>query len=254
MSAWLRRTWVFTRFTLGEYIRSGRIVVELATVAVAEWLLFWPHGASGFDPPQFFSLGGLVILCLAAYTTGAMMSLGNRPQGYVLLTRRLGRSGYFSGLVIAALLLAVTSYLVLLAVVLLVFAGARQPLNVTAGMLAQGTLPLLLDAAVIVAAIALLSPLTLARNVRLAVLAVLALFLASDLSQVRSLDPTGILALLAGVLGVVISPLTDGFALAVEHTIVPAALGILAGQVILAAALFALGLASFSRRELILGS
>jgi ABC-type transport system involved in multi-copper enzyme maturation permease subunit len=182
------------------------------------------------------------------------MGMGNRPQGYVLLTRRLGRGGYFAGLYLAALLVSVGAYLALLAAALAGFWAQGQPLNTSPAMLFQGSLPLLLDQAVLASTIALLAPLTLGRRARLPALAVLAVALASDLGDLRLVDPTGALALLYRAAHLALAPATNGFALAVAHTLTPAAAGILAGQVALAAALLALALGVFARRDLILGA
>ena len=45
MIAWIRRVIAFTRFTIQEYSRSGRIMIEFIAVMVALWLFFWPRGA-----------------------------------------------------------------------------------------------------------------------------------------------------------------------------------------------------------------
>src|SRR5918911_3672478 len=98
----LTRTLRFVAFTLVEYMRSGRILVEILA-AVAFFYLFFRRSNSSMSPDYFFANTALFILGLTFYTTSAMMGLGDRPQGYILLVRRLGRVGYLIGLYTAAL-------------------------------------------------------------------------------------------------------------------------------------------------------
>ncbi|HEY0737643.1 MAG TPA: hypothetical protein VGD69_22185, partial [Herpetosiphonaceae bacterium] len=103
----LRRLGVFTGFALSEYIRSGRIVIEMIA-SVLFWGLFLREWTVGLE--QFFSLTGVFTLLMAFYTTASLLSIGKRPQGYVLITRPLGRSGYLLGLYLVALLVVLTMY------------------------------------------------------------------------------------------------------------------------------------------------
>ena len=102
----IRRLITFTRLILVEYIRSGRILIEL-TLAVAFWGLFLQN-AQGPRPfltlTQVFTLAGIFTLLLTLYTTSAMLSLGDRPQGYIVLERALGRRGYLLGLYTGAVI------------------------------------------------------------------------------------------------------------------------------------------------------
>ncbi len=98
---------------LTEYIRSGRILVEL-TLAVAFWGLFFQNPRGFVTLNQVFQLSGIFTLLLTLYTTSAMLSLADRPQGYIVLTRPLGRRGYLLGLYIASVLVVWVAFLVIL--------------------------------------------------------------------------------------------------------------------------------------------
>src|SRR5918911_5384023 len=96
----LTRTYRFVAFTLVEYARSGRILVELLASMVF-FYIFLRRSDSGTQANYFFSTTGLFVLGLTFYTTSAIMGLGDRPQGYLILARRLGRGGYLLGLYLA---------------------------------------------------------------------------------------------------------------------------------------------------------
>src|SRR5262245_8552820 len=98
----ITRTLRFVAFTLVEYARSGRILVEFLATMVF-FYLFFRRSTSPMQGGYFFSAASLFTLALSFYTTSAMMGLGDRPQGYVLLVRRLSRASYLIGLYLAAL-------------------------------------------------------------------------------------------------------------------------------------------------------
>jgi len=254
MSAWSRGTMAFAGFTLQEYLRSGRIAVEGVAVLAAVWLLFWPRSASGLDGRLFFSLGGLFLLALGAYTAMAIMRLGNRPQGYVLLARRLGRSGYLLGLYLASIIVVLATYLSLSLVVALIYALYRLPLNLTLAGWWLGTVPLVLDMALAAAFMTLLSPLVMSAAPRLTILALFVVALSTDLTKMAALPIANVLGPLQMLLGLPLLPVMGGFALAVQQTYGPGALGIIAGQVVVGWALLTAAVYAFERRDLILSS
>src|SRR5215211_4349566 len=96
------RTVRFATFTLVEYARSGRILVDLLA-GVIFFYLFLRRFDSSPTPEYFFSVNSLFTLGLSFYTASAIMGLGDRPQGYLVLSRRLGRGGYVLGLYLAIL-------------------------------------------------------------------------------------------------------------------------------------------------------
>ncbi len=221
--------------------------METVAVVAAVWLIFWPHGTrTGLNVEQFFSLGGLVALALSGYTAAAFATLGNRAAGYVVLARPLGRSGYLVGLYLASLAVAVSSYVTLTVLAVVVNLAPPLPATLSVADWLLGSLPLLLDAAAIAAFAYLLTPLVLPLGARTSILAVLALGLSPDLGLGVLLD------VVHTALAAMLLPATLGYTLAVSRAygegwpLVSGAQTVLAG-IVLAAALLA-----FRRRDLIL--
>src|SRR5689334_14526135 len=106
----LSRTARFVAFTLTEYARSGRILVELIASVVFFYVFLW-RGVAQAD--YFFSTTGLLALGLSFSTISAMQNLGDRPQGYLVLVRRIGRGAYLLGLYLAAMLVVLALYLLI---------------------------------------------------------------------------------------------------------------------------------------------
>jgi hypothetical protein len=252
MIAWVRRTLWFAWFSLQEYARSGRIVVELAATVVAVWLFFYPRDLGGLAPQQFFSLGGLFIFALTAYTTVALMNLGNRPQGFVLVARPLGRKGYLFGLYAAVLAIATAMYLLLSVLAIGLNTLQGQPVYFTLIVWLAGSLPLLLDVALIAAFVTLVSSLVLSSMPRLALLALLTLAVSTDLLGPTASPLADLLRPVQALLGLPLLPALSGFALAVQQTYNQNAIAILLGQVAVTLVLLALSTYAFSRRDLVL--
>jgi hypothetical protein len=246
---WLRRSGVFARFTVREYVRSGRILVELLAMPIATWLFFWPNGAvRGLDPIWFFSMASVFMLLLSAYTAFAFMRLGNRPQGYVVLSRDLGRGGYLIGLYVANLAVIVVIYLLFSLLVYLIWI-TRLP-RISPGTWLLGSIPLLLNAAIVAALITLIAPLVLPNQPRLLILGLIVLSLGGNVF--RAFVNSATLRPLQALLAVPLLPILGGFELAAERTYTAAALITLAGQVLSILVLLGAALLAFERRELIL--
>ena len=93
----------FTWFTLLDYLRSGRILVELIAAVAFFYLFLTPRGDVPIEAGQFFALTGLFSLALTLYTVSSFMGMSDRPQGYLLLARHLDRGSYLLGFYLAAL-------------------------------------------------------------------------------------------------------------------------------------------------------
>src|SRR5262245_39450733 len=106
----LTRTIYFIGFTLTEYARSGRILIELLATLIFFYVFLWRGTA---QPDYFFTTTGLFTLVLTFSTVAAVQSLGDRPQGYLILVRRIGRGAYLLGLYVAALLVVLALYLLI---------------------------------------------------------------------------------------------------------------------------------------------
>ncbi len=247
MTAWVRRTLAFARFCLAEYLRSGRILVEVVAVVAAVWLIFWPHGTrTGLNVEQFFGLGGLVALALSGYTAVAFATLGNRAAGYVVLARPLGRSGYFVGLYMASLIVATSSYVALTVLAVVVNLAPPLPATLGVGQWILGSLPLLLDAAAVAGFAYLLTPLVQPLPPRIAILAVLAIGLSPDLGLGVVVD------VVHTAIAVVLLPATLGYTLAATRDYGGDWALVIAVQAVLASVVFAAALLAFRRRDLIL--
>jgi hypothetical protein len=250
MSAFTR-TCRFVAFTLVEYARSGRILVELLA-SIVFFYIFLRRSDSGTPPNYFFSTTALFVLGLTFYTASAIMGLGDRPQGYLILARRLGRGGYLLGLYLATQTIIWAAYgLVCLGVALV---NPIEELGL-GGWLA-GTAPLLLNVALLGALLALLAPMVLTAGWRLAVLAFVAIAFSGSLISGQTMAglPTALtsaLMVLRTIFSTPLLPAFTGFELAVSRNYSGIAFAILIAQLCMTLSLLALAVYAFSRREII---
>lgn len=247
----ISRTLRFAAFTLVEYARSGRILVEIAATVVV-YYIFFRRWTTPMPPEYFFSTAGLFTLALTFYTASSVLSLGDRPQGYLVLARRLGRAGYLVGLYLATLAVVGALYgATSLGVAIL---NPVAGLNVTGWLL--GTAPLLLNVALLSALLLLLAPMVLSTGWRLAILAFVALAFSGNLiggPTMATLPPALATALdvVRTVFSTPLLPAFTGFALAVSrdysgiNAVIPLA------QLSLTLGLLTLAVYAFSRHELI---
>jgi hypothetical protein len=239
----LRRLGTYTRFTLTDYLRSGRIIIELVATALF-WGLFLRDRILGLE--QFFSLTGIFTLLMALYTTAALLSIGERPQGYVILTRPLGRNGYLLGLYFSALIIVVTMFVLVSALTI----AFNRPFDFVWRDFLISVVPLLLNAALLSSLVVLLSALVLPNVLRLAVLAVLAVALYSQswhLSPVyQFIEP------LQSLFSWPLYPAMAGFKLATSRDWSGGGVYIPLAQLALVVLLISLALSAFKRRDVIL--
>lgn len=240
----------FSVFTLLEYIRSNRILVELIVTIAVFYLFMW---RSPITAEYFFSTASLFTLALTFYTTSAIMGMGDRPQGYLLLVTRLGRSGYLLGLYVAALVIEFAMFgLLSLGVALLNPIGG---LSVVGWLL--GTVPLLLNVALLSALLTLLTPIVLTGGWRLFVLALVAIAFSGSLINGPTLATlwgplTTTFSVLRTIFSTPLLPAFTGYSLAVTRDysgvngVIPLA------QLSLTIGLLALAVYAFSRREIML--
>jgi len=239
----LRRILTFTQFTFAEYVRSGRIVIELVAT-VLFWTLFLRQYPVGLD--QFFSLIGIFTLLLALYTTAAVLSLGERPQGYVVLTRALGRGGYLLSHYLVVLIIVVVMFCFVSGLTLLF----KLPFDFTWRELFKGALPLLLNIGLLSSLMVLLSSLVLSNTWRLVLLAILAIALYSQAWHLwpvfRFIEP------LQSIFSWPVYPAIAGFRLATTRQFSNGAVYIPLAQFALTVLLLSFALISFKRRDIIL--
>ena len=241
----IRRIAVFTRLNLTEYLRSGRILIEL-TLAVAFWGLFFQQPRDFLTLTQVFQLSGIFTLLLTLYTASSMLSLGDRPQGYIVLTRPLGRRGYLLGLYAAAVIIVWLAYLVIVGLTVLV----NRPLDFTIRDMLLGSVPILLNVALLAALMMLLSSLVLKNTPRLILLAAIAIALyANSWPQARA---NRLITALQATFSWLLVPAMRGFELAQTRAFADGGIAILLAQVAMTVLLLSLAQIAFVRRDLIL--
>lgn len=247
----IARTLRFTQFTLIEYARSARVLVELIA-SVVFFYIFLRRWTSPLQPEYFFSVVGIFALALAFYTSTSILSLGDRPQGYLLLARRLGRGGYLVGLYLAILAVAWAIY----GLISLATALYNPVAGLTLGGWALGTVPLLLNVALLAAIMVLMSPMVLPAGMRLVLLALVAIAFSGGLIGGQTMaELPGVLTATLNVLRTIFSapllPAFTGFALSVSRDYAGLGFAIPIAQFFLALGLLVLAVYAFSRRELI---
>lgn len=246
------RTLVFVFFTITEYVRSGRIVVEVLAAVVFS-TIFLRGGEEGVDAEKFFTMTGIFTLALTIYTVSSVLGLGDRPQSYVILARRLGRAGYLLGLYLQALLVLGGTYLL---VTLFTVVLSRPP-DLSVGEWLLGSLPLLLNVALLAALLLMLSPMVFSTGWRLLLLALIALafsgnfdFFTNPILEQVPVSMQNVLKGLQTMLSWPLVPAFSGFALTQERVYNASALVIIMAQCSLLIALLSLAVYSFTRREL----
>jgi hypothetical protein len=247
----LARTFWFAVFTLNEYLRSGRIVVEAVATAVA-YYLFFRRWTTPMTPEYFFSTVGLFALGLTVYTGSTILALGDRPYGYVILARRLGRGPYLLGLYLT--ILAVTWGMYGVICLLVALTNPIRGLGFADWVL--GTIPLLLNLALLAAFLTLLTPIVLPAPWRLAVLALVALAFSGSLiggATLSSLPESVAIALdvVRTVLSTPLLPAFTGFAISVSRDYSGASAVVPVAQLFLVIGLLAFAVYSFAKRELV---
>lgn len=253
----LARTFHFIRFTLIEYRRSGRIMVDVVAGGIFFYVFLMMHkdgGHPGVDAEHFFTMTGIFTLVLSVYTMSATLSLGDRPLSYMVLSRKLGRSNYLIGLYFSALLVVVGLY-VMMSVVALVFTYV-DGLSIFPWVF--GSIPLILNIALFMALLLLLSPMVFPTGWRLFVLSLFALAFSGNFftGAARSAMPEMLNTMLSSLQTILSWPLVpafSGFALSVSQRFDTYALVVIIAQVSLLISLLGLAIFAFSQREIIFG-
>ena len=242
----------FTGFTLLEYLRSGRVAIEIIAV-LATYFVFLRRT---MDAGYFFSVVGVFTPALTLYTMAAFIGIGDRPQGYVLLSRGVGRATFLVGIFLAACAVVAGAY----GLLCLITAVLNQPTDLGIGGWVLGTLPLLLNIGLLAALMLMLSPLVFPTSWRLFVLGLIALAFSSNFIGGTLLGalPEALRAILRAVQALLGGPLVPafyGFQLAVTRDYsTPTAYANLLAQASLLVSLLGLAVYAFSRRDLIFSS
>ncbi len=246
------RTLRFTGFTLLEYVRSGRIILEIIATLVI-FFVFLRRPGLGINAEYFFSVTGIYTPALTLYSTAAFIGIGDRPQGYVLLSRGVSRASYLLGIFFGTLVIVSSSYGLLS--ILTVILNPPPDLDLLGWI--QGTLPLLLNVGLLSALMIMLSPMVFATSWRLLVLGLIALafsnnFIGGTILMTLPDWAQSVLRAIQALLGGPLVPAFYGFQLAVtrDYTTATAVVNLIA-QLSLLLSLLGLAIYSFSRRDLI---
>lgn len=249
------RTLRFTGFTLLEYLRSGRVAVEII-LTLAVYFIFLRRVGQIMTAEYLYSVLGIFTAALTLYTTAAFIGLGDRPQGYLVLVRGVSRGAYLMGMFLSALTIVAGAYgLLCIGVAVL-----NRPLDLDLVGWVLGTVPLLLNVGLLVALMIMLSPLVFPTGWRLFVLGLIALafssnFIGGTLREEMPETLRSVLSAAQALLGGPLVPAFYGFQLSLtrDYSSATAFVNVLA-QLFLLIALLGLAVYSFSRRDLIFSS
>lgn len=249
------RTLRFTGFTLLEYLRSGRVAVEII-LSLAVYFVFLRRVGQIMTAEYMYSVLGVFTAALTLYTTAAFIGLGDRPQGYVVLVRGVSRAAYLLGMFLAAFTIVAGAYgLLCIAVAVL-----NRPLDLDLVGWGLGTAPLLLNVGLLIALMIMLSPLVFSTGWRLFVLGLIALafssnFIGGTLREQMPETLRSVLSAAQALLGGPLVPAFYGFQLSLtrDYSSPTAFVNVLA-QLFLLIAILGLAVYSFSRRDLIFSS
>ncbi|NJN68655.1 MAG: hypothetical protein HC884_19085 [Chloroflexaceae bacterium] len=249
----LLRTLLFSLFTLMEYVRSGRLLFELvATPSFFYVFLMNRWDQQRADAEHFFTLTSIFTLVITLYTMSSIINLGDRPQCYLILAGRLGRSSYLMGLYLSAFTIITGVYLLVSGAT--IWLSAPEDLTLRGWVV--GSVPLLLNAGLLMAFLLIISPLVFPAGWRLFFLGLVALAFSRNFisGPVEEAFPPMARSVLSGLQTILSWPLVpgfSGFALALSHELSVYALIVMTAQGSLLVALLGLALYAFSQRELI---
>ncbi len=236
--------------TIAEYLRSLRWLVEFGLAALAYVLYFRQPGldAQGFTTGLHL-FGGI---CVAVAAQG-IYAMADREQGMLLLTRRIGRSGYLLAHLLTVVIIAIAGCGLLSAAVALTAPVA----GLTLADWGFAVLPLVLNIVLLAAMVLLLTPLVLAPGWRLLILLAAMLAFSGTLigGQTLAALPAPLVLLLdvlRTIFAVPLLPFFSGYEIGVTGDRANAPV-LLATQSLMALGLVALVLTIFARRDLRLG-
>ncbi len=238
-------------FIFLDYYRSARIVIEVIATSIF-FMIFLRSGTRIIDAEYFFTVSSIFIFGLTLYTMSVMLNLSDRPQGYILLARRLSRASYLLGFYSTGLAILGSVYsLMSLATIVL-----HQPVGLTVGNWLLGTLPLFLNVSLLGALMLLLSPMVVSSGWRLLILGLIALAFSSNFigHPILNTLPANVTNVLAGAQTILSWPLVpafSGFALTLSRDYSGSALVIIIAQVSLLVTLLAVAVYAFGQRDLI---
>lgn len=242
-------------FTLLEYLRSGRVLLEVAAAVTCYVVLLRPTGTP-MSAGYLFTVLGLFSPAMAIVTTSYMISLGDRPQGYIVLAHNVSRGAYLIGLFFAAVTVVLAIYGTLCLLVALI--NRATDLDLAGWLLA--TLPLILNVGLVAALTFLLSPLVLGTGWRLFVLALIAIALSSNviggpvINQIADINPllVDVLRAIQTLLSGPLVPVFYGYQLSISRAFTQmAAWSNLLAQCSLLLAFLGLARYAFNQRDLL---
>jgi hypothetical protein len=242
----------YMAFTVAEYARSGRVLIEAAAAIGCALIFFRPNDAAPSTPEYFFSIAGTFSLLVCMYTASAIFALGDRQQTYVLMAHGLSRNAFLLGLFATIVCVISASYGIFCLTVAVI--NPIAALDVRGWLL--GSIPLLLNVALLAALLTLLAPMVLQGSWRLITLALVALAFSGSLISGPTMAalPGGVAMVLdvsRTILGAPLLPAFTGFALAISRDYSGISMFVPLAQAALVVVILYLAVVMFRRRELV---
>jgi len=183
---WRLPTLAVARFTLRSYMRSGWILGDIVFVWLAYAIFYLEFGGnvSYFFDTAGEALGVLSILCTVVTTQRAMSA-----RVYLPLARLTSRSAYVRGVILAASVLRIPAFLLLMILAMSFHQFSPPPCNPTCiadatfSSMTSGGIGLLVNCSILVALTVVLSIPIATRRIQIIFLAWLALVLYTDTSD-----------------------------------------------------------------------
>lgn len=177
---WRLPTLVVTRFTLRSYVRSGWILGDIVFVWLAYAIFYLEFGG---NVSYFFGTAGEALGALSVLSTVVMTQRAMSARVYLPLARLTSRSSYVRGVLLAASILRIPAFLLLMILAMSfhrVSPPACNPLciaDATFSSMTIGAIGLLVNCSIIGALTVLLSIPIATRRIQIIFLAWLALVL-----------------------------------------------------------------------------
>jgi hypothetical protein len=243
----------YTLFLVIEYVRSWRILIEIGAASAFFYVFLMQGETGGVESNHFFALTSVFSLLLLLYTVSSVINLGDRPQSYLFIARRLGRTGYLIGLYNASVIIVGGTYLGMS-----VAAQLLNRISMSGIEWVLGSIPLLLNIGLFASFLFLLSPIVLSTGWRLFVLGMIAIAFSDNFISGPVFDsfPETVKTILSSLQTIFSWPLVpafSGFALTMSREYSGQGVVVIFAQFSLLVALLGIALISFSRRDVMFG-
>ncbi len=183
---WRTPTLIVARFTLRSYMRSGWILGDIIFVWLAYAIFYLEFGG---DVKYFFGTAGQALGVLSILSTVVMTQRAMSARVYLPLARLTSRSAYIRGVILAASVLRVPAFLLLMLLAMSFHRFSPPPCNplciadATVSNMTLGAVGLLINCTILSIFTVLLSIPVSTRRIQIAFVAWLALVLYTNTSN-----------------------------------------------------------------------